>query len=144
MFLALGLSRLPIDISSFFLAWHGVACCLSSVASRISSGLLCGCRFVHDDVLLLSLVKPASAASGGDGDDGNDGSPLIVSCLGIFEKEPRGSVRGPAGGPGGGRSSVRVRRTHVDLFFSFFGRVGGRRGSESGVAVVVVAVVIWQ
>ena len=62
-------------------------------------------RFVHDDVLLLSLVKPASDSRDGDA---VDGSPA-VSCLGIFEKEPRGSFRGPAGRAGGEKSSVRVR-----------------------------------
>eukprot|EP00903_Cladosiphon_okamuranus_P019598 g18024.t1 len=62
-------------------------------------------RFVHDDVLLLSLVRPAPATSGGDA---VVDSPAI-SCLGIFEKERRGSIRGPAGNLDGGKPSVRAK-----------------------------------
>ena len=54
-------------------------------------------RFVHDDVLLLSLADA----------DGGDDHP--TSCFGIFEKEPTGSAE-----PGRPRFSVTVR---VSIFF---------------------------
>lgn len=59
--------------------------------------------FFHDDILLLSLV-----AAGTEGDSASVDSGT-TACLGIFDKEPRGSsAHGAAGPTGGNRSSLRV------------------------------------
>ncbi|CAN0583323.1 unnamed protein product, partial [Ectocarpus sp. 12 AP-2014] len=67
-------------------------------------------RFAHDDVLLLSLVKPSDGPAVGGHVGGDGGSAATTTaCLGLFDKEPRGAARGPAGMPGSGRSSVRAK-----------------------------------